>query len=45
MKNKNLSEDWTNSMVGNLPLNIQSDILSFKELTTLEYTQYCREIF
>lgn len=43
VKNKKLSEDWTNSIVGNLPLNIQSNILSFKELTTLEYTQYCRE--
>ena len=43
VKNKNLSEDWANSIVGNLPLNIQSNILSFKELTTLEYTRYCRE--
>lgn len=43
VKNKNLFKDLADSIVENLPLNIQSDILSFKELTTLEYAQYCRE--
>lgn len=43
MKNKNLSEVWSDSILESLPLNIQSDILSFKYLEKLEYAQYCRE--
>ena len=42
VKNKNLSEDWNDSILKNLPLSIQSDIPVFS-LTKLEYTQYCRE--
>lgn len=43
LKNKNLSEDWTNSILENIPPNIHSNILSFKKLTKTEYNQYCRE--
>ena len=42
VKNKNLSGDWNDSILENLPLSIQSDISVFY-LTKLEYTQYCRE--